>query len=88
VSQYVSQSVLNNPSSDAALLAQLNPLKSAFPDAQVSTYTYKPLVGMTSATDPKGQITYYEYDNYNRLANIKDQDGKILKHTDYHYQGQ
>lgn len=88
VSPYVTQSVLNNPSSDAALLSQLNPLRSAFPDAQISTYTYKPLVGMTSATDPKGQITYYEYDNYNRLANIKDQDGKILKHTDYHYQGQ
>jgi len=55
--------------------------------AQMSTYTVDPLVGMTSSTDAKGETTYYEYDSFQRLKNIKDKDGNIIKHTDYHYQG-
>ncbi|MEO7215177.1 SpvB/TcaC N-terminal domain-containing protein [Mucilaginibacter sp.] len=57
-------------------------------DAQLSTYTYEPLIGMTTATDPKGLTTYYEYDSFLRLINVKDQNGNIVKHTDYHYKGQ
>ncbi|WP_423147013.1 hypothetical protein, partial [Rubrolithibacter danxiaensis] len=44
-------------------------------DAQMTTYTYEPLEGMTSRTDEKGQTTYYEYDDFQRLAYIKDQYG-------------
>jgi|GEM_PF-2203241 len=57
-------------------------------DAQMTTYTYIPQVGVSSITDPKSMTTYYEYDTFSRLMNIKDKDGNILKHTDYHYQGQ
>ncbi|AFD07515.1 hypothetical protein Solca_2476 [Solitalea canadensis DSM 3403] len=57
-------------------------------DAQITTYTYEPLVGMTSSTDAKGQTTYYVYDGFQRLKWIKDQEGNILKTTDYHYQNQ
>ena len=53
--------------------------------AQMTTYTYDPLIGETSVTDPKGEITYYEYDAFQRLMNIKDKDGNINKHVDYHY---
>ncbi|NHA04354.1 hypothetical protein G7092_11130 [Mucilaginibacter sp. HC2] len=56
--------------------------------AQMTTYTYDPLVGMTSMTDTKNEIVYYEYDSFQRLINVKDKDGNIIKHTDYHYQGQ
>ena len=66
----------------------LLPLKTQLPACYMTTYTYAPLVGMTSATDAKGQTTYYEYDGFQRLVNIKDQYGNILKHTDYHYQNQ
>ncbi|MFD2286688.1 hypothetical protein GJU39_22365 [Pedobacter petrophilus] len=54
-------------------------------DAHISSYTYKPLVGMTSQTDPKGMTTYYEYDEFQRLKNVKDQNGNILKNSTYHY---
>ena len=74
--------------SKATIDAAVTILKSALPNALIGSYTYAPLVGMTSATDAKGQTTYYEYDSFQRLVNVKDQYGNILKHTDYHYQNQ
>lgn len=60
-------------------------LKSAHPEVQIETFLYEPFVGMTSSTDVKGMTTYYEYDAFQRLRTIKDQNGNILKQTDYHY---
>ena len=57
-------------------------------DAQMTTYTYDPLIGMTSATDSNNQTTYYDYDGFQRLINVRDKDRNIIKHTDYHYQNQ
>ncbi|CAM1363491.1 conserved hypothetical protein [Tenacibaculum litoreum] len=54
-------------------------------DAQVTTFTYNPLVGVTSTTDPRGQTIYYEYDDFNRLEFIKDADGNLLKEHKYNY---
>ena len=55
-------------------------------DAQMRTYTYAPLIGMTTQADANNTITYYEYDNFGRLQRIKDQDKNILKTFDYRYQ--
>jgi YD repeat-containing protein len=57
-------------------------------DAQMTTYTYDPLVGMSSTTDPKGYTTYFEYDNMRRLKLSRDNNGNILKKYDYHFAGQ
>lgn len=54
----------------------------------MTTYTYDPQVGQTSSTDPKGEVTYYEYDNYQRLINTRDKDNNIIRHTNYHFKGQ
>lgn len=69
-------------SSDLILLSYA---LSSLSNALVTTYKYKPLVGMTSMTDPRGLTTTYEYDTQNRLVCIKDPNGKILKKYEYHY---
>ena len=57
-------------------------------NAQMTTYTYEPLVGMTSQCDVSGKIIYYEYDGFQRLKAIRDQDNNIVKQFDYQYQQQ
>ncbi|WEA00680.1 hypothetical protein [Mucilaginibacter sp. SJ] len=74
--------------SNPAINAQIDDVCFYPASAQMTTYTYDPLTGMTSMTDPKGMVTFYEYDDSQRLKNIKDKDGNIVKHIDYHYQGQ
>jgi YD repeat-containing protein len=55
-------------------------------DALMSTYTYSPLLGRTSETDPSGRMTTFEYDDLGRLLRARDQDGNILKQMDYKFQ--
>jgi hypothetical protein len=56
--------------------------------AQMITYTYSPLLGMTTQCDVDSRCTYYFYDPLGRLQMIKDQDGNIVKTLDYHFMGQ
>lgn len=78
--------ILNsNTSTEAAKQWEFQKMRDGLPQAMVSTYTYKPLVGITSMTDPKGYSIYYEYDSANRLKQIKDQNGKIISANQYHY---
>ncbi|MBV7270762.1 RHS repeat domain-containing protein, partial [Winogradskyella luteola] len=67
------------------LRTALNALRAAFPYAMVTTYTYDPLVGVTSMTDPKGRTVYYEYDSFNRLKQVRDEDGNIMGENRYNY---
>lgn len=75
---------------EANLLTALNNLRNnlALSNAMVTTYTYKPLVGITSMTDSKGDVTYYEYDSYGRLEKVKDKENNILSKNQYHYKNQ
>jgi hypothetical protein len=84
----INQSVLDNPLNDATLRTELNKIRINFPSAQVMSYTYNPLIGMTSQTDINGRTTYFFYDEYGRLAVVKDKDGKIVKKLCYNYLGQ
>jgi hypothetical protein len=54
-------------------------------DAQLTTYTFNPLIGMTSRCDINNRIFYYQYDDYGRLQFVKDDAGNILKTIEYHY---
>jgi len=55
-------------------------------DAQMTSYTYKLLTGVSSETDPNGMMMYYEYDEFGRISLVKDTDGNILKSYEYSYQ--
>ncbi|MCS3798854.1 DUF5977 domain-containing protein [Niastella sp. OAS944] len=57
-------------------------------DAQITSYTYDPLIGMTSAISENGITTYYEYDANGRLNLVRDQNRNILKKICYNYAGQ
>jgi len=73
---------------DAAAVG--NTLRTYFRDKPVliTTYTYQPLVGVTSVTTPEGVITTYEYDSFGRLETVRDKDGHILDRYEYHYRNQ
>ena len=43
---------------------------------------------MGSATDAKGKSEYYDYDAFQRLKNIRDQNKNIIKNYSYHYQSE
>ncbi|TDX08378.1 DUF5977 domain-containing protein [Flavobacterium sp. S87F.05.LMB.W.Kidney.N] len=74
--------------SEQLLRNALNSFRDSLPSAFVSTYTYNPLVGVTSVTDPKGLSSYYEYDKDGRLRFVKDKDLNILQKYCYNYKGQ
>ncbi len=54
-------------------------------NAMIHSYTYDPLVGKTSETDPNGKIITYHYDSFNRLETVRDHDNMVIKHYDYNY---
>ena len=61
---------------------------SLLSNANITSYTYKPLVGITSETDPAGIASYYEYDDQGRLTLERDNWGNIIKKYDYHFASQ
>ena len=53
--------------------------------AQMVTYTYDPVKGMTAQCDMNNRINYYQYDSLGRLTIIKDLDKNIVKRVSYVY---
>lgn len=57
-------------------------------NAVMTSYTYLQGIGISSQCDADNRITYYEYDNHNRLSLVRDQDRNIIKKICYNYYGQ
>ncbi|WP_299438792.1 hypothetical protein [uncultured Aquimarina sp.] len=77
-----------NTCTEQELREALNTLRNDFPNGMVTTFTYDPLIGTTSTTDPKGYTSYYVYDGYNRLQYIKDVEENVLQEYEYNYKNQ
>jgi len=54
-------------------------------NGNMTSYTYKPFVGMTSANTSQNQKISYEYDGLNRLTLTRDGNGNILQQIQYSY---
>ena len=52
---------------------------------QITTYSYDPLIGIRSITPPSGIRELYIYDTANRLKEVRDINGVLLKENEYHY---
>ncbi|WP_422861151.1 hypothetical protein [Flagellimonas sp. W118] len=57
---------------------------SSMSNTLITFYDHDPLVGPVSIEDERGYKTKYEYDPYNRLSAIRDEDNNLLE--DYSYQ--
>lgn len=59
----------------------------ALANYQITTYTYDPLIGAKSITQPSGLREVYIYDTANRLKEIRENSvtGKMLKEYKYNY---
>ncbi len=84
-------SVLNAIGASSSLsqndINKLNALRTSLPSAQVSVYTYRPLVGITSVTDASGRKISYEYDGMGRLQRVVDENGNPENEYEYLIKG-
>jgi hypothetical protein len=86
VQQYVSNlQALSNGTNEVGLISALNALRTNFPNAMITTITYKPSIGISTITDPKEDVITYHYDGFNRLEFVKDKNNNILSENKYHY---
>lgn len=65
-------------------LNQDNALRT-LPGALVTTYQYKPLVGVSNIKDANGNTMTYTYDPFERLEEIYNQDNHLLKRYNYKF---
>lgn len=81
----ISVTALDNYSENQ--LTEINLLRSNLnlAKAMITTYTYVPLIGVTSVTDPKDDKITYHYDVFNRLQYVKDKEGNLLSENKYNY---
>lgn len=69
----------------AFLINEFSEIIAEAPGKVLTLYTYLPLIGISSATDPNRNTTYYEYDSFGRLEYLRDNNRNILKYFKYNY---
>lgn len=88
VENAVTKSVISNLLRSATpKTATINSIRSKIKakGGLITTYTYKPLVGITSETKPNGLKTTYEYDGFGRLVKVLDHNNKVVSTNSYNY---
>ncbi|MDR0660837.1 MAG: hypothetical protein LBG19_08590 [Prevotellaceae bacterium] len=81
----------NGSYAEAQLRQVLNKIRIAYQNqtqpVHVHTYTYLPLVGLTSEISSDGLGFYYQYDEFGRLYKKLDHQGSVVQQYEYHYVG-
>jgi hypothetical protein len=75
------------PTTQLQVAHLLNMYNYLEPNISLKTFTYQPLVGVTSETDDQKNTIYYEYNGFQQLQLIRDKYNKILKRFCYKYNG-
>lgn len=57
-------------------------------DSKMTSYTFDPLIGITSVSDENNKANFYTYDAFGNLILIRDQDKNIVKKFYYNIAGQ
>lgn len=93
ISEATLETIANQDEPTAANWTLINNLRGneLLKDAHITTFKYKPLVGVSEITTPNELVTYYDYDTNGRLYEIYfKEDGvkRILEQNEYKYAGQ
>ena len=77
-------------SNEASMLDALEDLRTdpALAGAMVTTMSYRPLFGVSTIIDAKGDRLTYHYDLMGRLQFVKDKQNNLLSEHEYHYRTQ
>ncbi|MDC8102984.1 RHS repeat domain-containing protein [Chryseobacterium sp. PTM-20240506] len=72
---------ISDPSTEPAFITALDTFRKNqnLKQYNITTYTYDPLIGVTTETSPAGVRKNYQYDNANRLIKITDRTGNTLQ---------
>jgi len=81
----LNSSIQTEATMEALIKSAADKLRTSLPKSMVTSYTYKPLVGMTSKTDARGIKETYTYDGMQRLQAILDHLNNVNRSFDYHY---
>lgn len=57
-------------------------------EAQMISYTYDPVIGVTGQYDVNNKSTYYEYDGFGRLIIVRDEYKNVIRRICYNLYGQ
>ena len=78
---------MSGSSNSGDMRNKINGVRNNLTSALVTGYTYNPLIGVESVTDPSGKITWYNYDGLERLTDIREDHGggNLIKSFHYNY---
>lgn len=77
-------SYVTAPYTGQTLVGIIDDVRIAPADAEVTTFINSPYAGIKSQIDAKGQTIYFDYDEFKRLNQVKDQNGNLIKTYTYH----
>ncbi|MFC4870573.1 hypothetical protein [Negadavirga shengliensis] len=83
--KFIEREVLDAPVVISGSNILIDELRLHPANAQMTTYTYDPMVGVTGMTNARNYTVHYEYDDTGRLINIRDEEGELLEHFEYNY---